>query len=242
MGPTTALILVVAALITSTISGFLGMAGGVTLLGLMTAIMPAKLVIPIHGVVQLASNLTRTYAFHKHVRWSIFGVFVLPAALGVMIATQLWSEDKLVWFRAWIGLFILFFLVWRRYQPQLRNLPLYSYAILGLATGVLGIFVGATGPFLAPFFLRDDFDKEAVIATKAVCQMWIHLLKIPAFLSLAFDYSPHVPLLVALVVSVIAGTYAGKHLLTKISRERFLLVFQVVLAVLAIYLIVSSMT
>ena len=234
-------LLTVAALVTATISGILGMGGGVTLLGVMTALMPARLVIPLHGVVQLASNLTRTFAFRRHVRWPIFAAFVLPSGIGILVARELYSDEKLVMFRLWIGAFILFFLFWRRYQPKLRNLPIWSYSVLGLAVGFLAIFVGATGPFLAPFFLRDDFEKEEVIATKAICQMWIHTLKIPIFVSLTFDYWPHIPLLTALVVAVIVGTYIGKHLLTKISKERFLIAFQIVLASLAVYLIVSSL-
>ncbi len=232
--------LVAAALVTATISGILGMAGGVTLLAVMTALLPARVVVPLHGVVQLASNLTRTYAFRKHVRWQIFIVFAVPAVIGIAIATPLWAGLKLTWFRAWIGVFILAFLLWRRFLPRLRNLPLWSYAALGLVAGVLAIFVGATGPLLAPFFLRDDFDNESVIATKAVCQTWLHLLKIPAFLSLQFDYMPHAPLLIALTLAVIVGTYMGKYLLGRIPKERFVVLFQVVLAVLAVYLIADN--
>ena len=146
------------------------------------------------------------------------------------IAANIWADLKLTWFRAWIGAFILCFLLWRRYKPKLRNPPIWSYAVLGLAAGLLAIFVGATGPFLAPFFLRDDFDNEQVIATKAVCQTWLHLLKIPAFLALSFDYVPYAPVLAGLVVAVIGGTYFGKHLLSRISKERFVFWFQLVLA------------
>ena len=236
----TVIVLVVACFITATISGILGMAGGVTLLGVMTALLPAPVVVPLHGIVQLASNWTRTWAFRKHVRWSIFFAFMGPAVVGVVIAANIWADLELTWFKAWIGAFILAFLLWRRYKPKLRNLPIWSYGILGLAAGLLAIFVGATGPFLAPFFLRDDFDNEEVIATKAVCQTWLHLLKIPAFLALSFDYTPYAALLVALAVAVIGGTYFGKHLLTKISKERFVFWFQLVLAALAVYLIVST--
>jgi len=209
---TTVVVLVVACFVTATISGILGMAGGVTLLGVMTALLPAPVVVPLHGIVQLASNWTRTWAFRAHVRWPIL-----------------------------IGVFILAFLVWRRYKPKLRNPPLWSYAPLGFVAGVLAIFVGATGPFLAPFFLRDDFDNEQVIATKAVCQTWLHLLKIPAFLALSFNYMPYAPVLVGLVVAVIGGTYLGKYLLSRISKERFVFWFQLVLAILAIYLIASTL-
>ena len=236
----TAIVLLIACFATATVSAILGMAGGVTLLGVMTALLPAPVVVPLHGIVQLASNWTRTWAFRKYVRWSIFFTFMVPAAVGVAIAASIWADLKLTWFRAWIGAFILFFLVWRKYKPKLRNPPIWSYAILGLAAGLLAIFVGATGPFLAPFFLRDDFDNEEVIATKAVCQTWLHLLKIPAFLALSFDYRPYVAVLAALVAAVIGGTYFGKHLLSMISKQRFVFWFQLVLALLAVYLFVSS--
>ncbi len=240
-GTLTIVILVVACFVTATISGILGMAGGVTLLGVMTALLPAPVVVPLHGIVQLASNWTRTWAFRKHVRWPIFFAFMLPAVLGVAIAANIWADLELTWFKAWIGAFILAFLVWRKYKPKLRHPPLWSYAVLGFAAGLLAIFVGATGPFLAPFFLRDDFDNEEVIATKAVCQTWLHLLKIPAFLALSFDYSPYLGVLAALVAAVIGGTYFGKHLLSRISKERFVFWFQLVLAALAVYLIVSTL-
>jgi len=233
-------VLVAACFATATISGILGMAGGVTLLGVMTALLPAPVVVPLHGIVQLASNWTRTWAFRRHVRWSILLTFMVPAVVGVAIAASIWADLKLTWFRAWVGVFILLFLVWRRYKPTLRKPPIWSYAVLGFAAGLLTIFVGATGPFLAPFFLRDDFDNEQVIATKAVCQTWLHLLKIPAFLALSFDYTPYVGVLVALVAAVIGGTYFGKHLLSRIPKDRFVFWFQLVLAVLAVYLIVST--
>lgn len=236
----TVIVLVIACFVTATISGILGMAGGVTLLGVMTALLPAPVVVPLHGVVQLASNWTRTWAFRKHVRWSIFFAFMVPAVAGVAIAANIWADLELTWFKAWIGAFILLFLLWRRYKPKLRHPPIWSYAMLGLAAGLLAIFVGATGPFLAPFFLRDDFENEEVIATKAVCQTWLHLLKIPAFLALSFDYTPYATVLVALAAAVIGGTYFGKHLLSKISKERFVFWFQLVLGALAIYLIATT--
>jgi len=67
------------------------------------------------------------------------------------------------------------------------------------------------------------------------------LLKIPAFLALSFDYRPYAPLLVGLVVAVIGGTCFGKHLSSRISKERFVFWFQLVLAILAVYLILSTL-
>lgn len=240
MHPAVLVALIIAALVTAGISAILGMAGGMTLLAVMAALLPATTVVPIHGVVQLSSNGTRTWAFRNSVRWRIVLVYAPASALGTFLATLVWSGDKLYWFRPAIGLFVLAFLVWRRYAPTLRKLPLWVYPILALVVGFVAIFIGATGPLLAPFFLRDDFAKENVIATKAACQFWLHLMKIPAFLALGFNYTEHLPLLGALIVAVVAGTYAGKQLLERLSRRWFLIAFQAVLACLAIYLIVTG--
>jgi len=241
MNALTLAILGVAALVTATISAFLGMGGGMVLLAIMALLLPAQMVVPIHGVVQMASNGTRTLIFLRHVRWRVFAAYVPLATVGLIVATSVWSGDKLSWFKPGIGLFILAFLIYRRYSPKLRNPPLWIYAPLGLVVGFLAIFVGATGPFLAPFFLWDDFKKENVIATKAVCQMWLHLAKIPAFLTLGFDYATHWSLLAGLVAAVMVGTFVGKRLLGKMSERFFTLLFQGVLTVIAIVLIVNGL-
>ena len=51
-------ILCITALASSTLSAIAGMGGGTTLLGVMTAVLPAPIVVPIHGVVQIASKAT----------------------------------------------------------------------------------------------------------------------------------------------------------------------------------------
>ncbi len=235
------IVLVLASVVGATISGVIGMGGGIALLGVMAALMPAAHVVPIHGIVQLSSNTTRTLVFLRHVHWRIFLTYVVPATVGVYAATLVWAGSKLDWFKPVIGVFILVFLVWRRYSPTLRNVPLWVYAPVGAVVGFLAIFVGATGPFLAPFFLRDDFEKEQVIATKAACQLCVHLWKIPAFIALGFNYIAHWDILAMLIAAVIGGTYLGKHLLGKISEELFLVVFQVVLALVAGYLVISGL-
>jgi uncharacterized membrane protein YfcA len=223
--------------VTSTISGVLGMAGGIALLGVMTAVLPARLVVPLHGLVQLVSNFTRTLVYLKHVHWRLFAIYTLPAAVGATCAALLWSGTEIPAFRGGIGVFILVFLWWRRRAPKLRALPYWTYAPLGAVTGFVAVFVGATGPFVAPFFFRDDLEKEQIIATKAVCQAFVHFMKIPAFLAVGFDYLSHATLSGVLIVCVVLGTLAGRWVLTRISRKTFVRVFETVLIGVALYLI-----
>ena len=153
----------------------------------------------------------------------------------------LWSGEKLVWFRPWIGVFLLAFLLWRRVGKKMHNPPLWIYAPLGIVTGFLSLFVGATGPFLAPFFFRDDFAKEEVIATKAVCQSIGHFLKIPAFLVLGFPYAEHLFPLGIMVATVIVGTLIGKRVLHHLPRIWFVRLFETILFFIGIWLIIGSL-
>lgn len=229
-------VLLVAALLTSTLSGMAGMAGGITLLAVMTATLPPALVVPLHGVVQLASNSSRIGLLLPNVRWSVIGWFAPTVAVGATAAAFLWRGD-LPFFRAGIGVFILLFLAWRRWSPRLRALPVWTYGPLGLVTGFLGLFVGAVGPMVAPFFLRDDFRKEETVATMAVAQAWVHFVKLPAFLALGFSYRPHLGLLAALMACTVVGNWLGTKLLSRFSEKGFALFFEGVLAAVAVSLI-----
>ncbi len=235
------LVVVGAALASSTLSGVIGMGGGMTLVGVLAALLPPAIVVPVHGVAQLASNFTRTLALLRHVSWRLFALYTPFLVVGTALAAWLWSRSSLDWFKPAIGVFLLAFLVYRRRKPALRNPPRWVYAPLGIVTGFLGVFVGATGPFIAPFFQRDDLGKESIIATKAAVQSVGHLLKLPAFLVLGFDYLAWTPLLLALVAAVIAGTLLGRFLLDKLSRTVFNALFEGTLALIALYLVLGAL-
>ena len=232
-------VLLAAALATSTLSGMAGMAGGIALLTVMTFVLPAGLVVPLHGIVQLASNTSRIGLLLPNVRWRVVAWFAPMVALGATGAAFLWRGD-LPWFKTAVGVFVLCFLVWRRWSPRLRSLPFWTYAPLGLVTGFLGLFIGAVGPLVAPFFLRDDFKKEETVATMAVAQAWSHFVKIPAFLSLGFVYRPHLPLLAALMATTVAGNWLGTRLLKRVSEKAFALFFEALLAVIGVTLIAGG--
>ena len=80
-------ILVVVAFITSAISAILGMGGGIILLGIMALLIPnGYMVIALHGVVQLVSNITRSYIFRQHIKRHIIWQYLPGAILGLCIS------------------------------------------------------------------------------------------------------------------------------------------------------------
>jgi uncharacterized membrane protein YfcA len=84
---------------------------------------------------------------------------------------------------------------------------------------------------IAPIFARRDFAKERLIATKAVCQLTTHILKIPAFLLLGRLDVPRLGgLALVMICMVIPGTLIGKRLLTGVSERHFMIAYRVALA------------
>ncbi len=237
MSAETVAVLTVATFATATVSAIVGMGGGVTLLAVMAALLPAPLVVPLHGVVQLVSNGTRTLLFLREVHVRIFAYYIVPAVAGVWLGARWYVGGELPWFRPAIGVFILLYLATLVRKPRLGRLPEWIFAPLGLVTGSLASLIGATGPLIAPFFLRDDLTKEQIIGTKAAVQITTHAAKIPAFAALGFAYGAHWQLLVPLTAAAVAGTFCGKRLLGRIPEVAFRRAFVAVLALIALHLI-----
>ncbi len=236
----TLVVLVGAALVGSTISGFLGMGGGIfLLLVLFLCGLEPALAIPIHALVQLTSNATRAVLFRKHVRWSSWRTFALCAlpfpVLGLALAAQLDSQQT----RVMIGALVIF-ATWKPKNWKVGWGERSSFAAVGVLAGTLGVVVGATGPLTAPFFLRDGWSKEEIVATKAACQVFIHLQKIVAFGVVGFAFAAELPRVLPLAAAVVVGTWVGKKILSRLSEARFRLIYRVVLTGLALRLLASA--
>ena len=208
------------AIVTSTLSGTIGMGGGVLLLSAMTFFLPISVIVPIHGVVQLVSNSSRSLFLRTYLRKKLILSFSLGAPLGAIGSTYLITQitNKHYFFLA-ISLTILFALF--RPKNVKIDLPEKYFFIIGLTVGFLGLLVGATGPFIAPFFLNERFSKEEIVANKAMVQTIGHLVKIPAFLSIGFFYQDYLALIGSLIIATIIGTKIGTKLLGKINKNLF---------------------
>jgi len=186
------IILVLSAFMTSSISAVLGMGGGIILLGIMAILIPeGYMVIALHGIIQLISNAIRTYVFRKHLKRNLIEQFSIGAFCGVGLSTIIIfifmfffqvssaNEIKVDILKPLIGLFIIWYLFFKKKK---KEKTINSFIKVGLIAGISSIFIGATGPLIAPFFLSRPLTKKNIIANKAACQMVTHLSKIPLFI------------------------------------------------------------
>lgn len=243
-------VLAVVALLTSLISAILGMGGGILLLAAMFCFMPHADAIPTHAAVQIASNGTRVLAFLKNVDRSAFGRFVLGvvpgSGVGMLLLWLLGEPDRSEpYLKTLIGacILVLTFLPNKRPagngSPRPTGTKWWDFPALGLVAGTAALTVGAVGPLIAPMFARRDFIKERLIATKAVCQLVTHILKIPAFLLIRNVDVPHLSgLALVMICMVVPGTIVGKRLLAGVSERHFVLAYRVALTVAGIKVLI----
>ena len=244
------IILIFSALITSSISAVIGMGGGIILLGIMAIIIPeGYMVIALHGIIQLFSNTTRTYIFRKHIKNYIVFNFLIGSFLGAFLSAIIIfflfkffgvssaSEIKVDFLKPMIGFFIIWYLFLKGPKKEKEN---QSFIKVGGISGLASVFIGATGPLIAPFFLNSKLTKENIIVNKAACQMITHLTKIPLFIYFFnVNYIDEYVILIPLILSVYVGTNLGKKILSFIPERIFTILFKVCLTVIALRLIVS---
>jgi len=227
-------ILIISSVFTAIISAVIGMGGGVLLLSIMTFFLPAQSLIPIHGVVQLISNSTRVYYLKAYIKWDYYRYYILGLPIGAIGSTYLL---KYIFQKQYIYLLLALIIFYAVFKP--KKLPEFkvkqkSWILIGIFTGILAILVGAVGPMLAVFFIRDDFEKEEIVSTKAMMQLSAHLIKIPAFLYLEFDYTSNLFLISIMGIAVIIGTKFGIKLLKRVDKNSFKILFKTVLFIAGI--------
>ena len=245
------IILIIAAFITSSISAVLGMGGGIILLGIMAIIIPEGfMVIALHGIIQLVSNVTRTYVFRKHLKYQIVKEFLLGSFIGlccssVIIMLLVFSfnvgsanEIKVDLLKPLIGIFIIWYLFLKGPKKSKGN---QSFYWVGGISGISTVFIGATGPLIAPFFLNKDLSKENIIANKAACQAITHFGKIPLFIYFFnVNYIAELNILMPLILAVFIGTNIGKKILGYIPENIFKILFKTTLTIIALRLIIMN--
>lgn len=235
LSPAIALLLVAMSFLTSAITAAFGIGGGVAMLGALAGTVPPGVIIAVHGLVQVGSNLGRTIVQRTHVVWPLVGRFAIGSLVGVVIGAYVVVALPEHILLGLLGIFILVM----TYVPKPRIPGLASAGIIiggGLAS-IVTMFVGATGPFVQALLLPLGLEKRQLVATHAASQTVQHLLKIVAFTALGFAFADWLLLIAAMIASGFLGTIAGTKLLEKLPERWFLLAVKALLTVIALDLL-----
>jgi uncharacterized membrane protein YfcA len=215
-------ILAVSALATSFISGILGMAGGLILMGILLALMSVPSAMMLHGTTQLASNGWRAFLWRTHIDWRVFRGYLWGslAVLAAFIAFRFVVSKPWVLITMGLTPFVALVL-----PPSLHlNVERRGHSSLcGAICAALSLTAGVSGPILDTFFVRSKMSRHAVVATKASTQSLSHLLKIGYFGGVlavgGTDVAPWVGLM--MVAFSVVGTTLSTRVLERMTDNAF---------------------
>ena len=239
LSPLVAAFLVFISFFTSALSATFGLGGGVALLAIMASVMPPLAIIPVHGVVQLGSNVGRAAVQAAHVHRGLLLWFTLGAIAGALIGGQIVFALPVQILRLVVGLFILW-TIWG-VRPKVKTAGPVTMATGGLLSTVLTMFVGATGPFVAALLSPQPLEKKQLIGTHATLMAVQHTLKVLTFGLLGFAYGPWIVLIAAMIGAGFLGTITGSRILDRLPEAGFRKGFKIVLGLLAAQLILRAL-
>ncbi len=140
-----------------------------------------------------------------------------------------------------LGLFFLAMIPLRRWQlAREARLARWHLAIAGALIGYVTGIVLSTGPLSVPVFAAYGLVGGAFLSTEAASAMTLYVSKVIAFRSLGA--MPAATFAKGLLVgaSLMAGTYAGKAVVLRMSPDAFRHVLDVVMAIAGVALIVDA--
>ncbi|SDS41708.1 Sulfite exporter TauE/SafE [Halopseudomonas litoralis] len=234
--PLTSAALVALSAVTSAITASLGIGGGVLLLAIMATVMPPTAIIPVHGMVQLGSNLGRAAMTIRHINLRLILWFAPGVLLGAWLGSLFLVDLPLSLVQLCIAGFILL-LCWGPPIPAIATGPVGTLLAAGITT-FISLFVGATGPLVAAFVKQQQQgERFSTVATFATAMCLQHAPKALIYGAAGFVFADWLGLILMMVIAGAVGTWLGLRLLRRLTDSRFTLVFNTLLTLLALRLI-----
>ena len=222
---------------TSTIAGIVGVGGGMMLIVILPSFLPLNALIPIHGLTQVSSNLSRAIFGYKDVQYEVIPKFLLGSAIGIGMFAAVLNLISLEYVPLFIGIYILLSLWSEKFNEKIKRYE--SYFLAGFFQTGLSMVVGATGPLTMTLLFKDYEDKNKVVATGAALMSITHILKVFVFMYFGFVFFDYIGVIIAMIIGAVSGSWVATKLRDKIDGKKFTIILKVLLSALAIQVIVK---
>jgi uncharacterized membrane protein YfcA len=209
------------------LSAVAGFGGGVLLLPVFTVLFGLRVAVPMLTLTQLSSNGFRAWLNRRELRWRLIGWFALGAVPFAIAGGLLLAHAPLGALKRVLGAFLIGVVVWRRARPHPGKPPDRSFAAVGAASGLGSALLGSVGPLTAPFFLAYGLTRAAYIGTEAASALAMHLSKIAAYGAGDLLTVRVLEFGLVLTPATLAGAWAGKRIVGRISDRVFVLLVEI---------------
>ncbi|HAS61451.1 MAG TPA: hypothetical protein DCS35_02080 [Vibrio sp.] len=221
------------------IAAVFGFGGGMLLIAILPAFLSPSLIIPVHGITQLASNSSRMLFSMNHVKWKLLPKFLIGSIVGSLLAVSVLSYIPIDYIPLAIGVYILLNLWNSRFSNAVSRYE--SYYLLGFLQTGLGLVVGATGPLVLTVLTKQLKCKDEIIATSSMFMSISHFAKIPVYLAITTSLFSNVALIVSMVIGAVIGSFVGTKLRLAANNEKIIKAIKWLVTLLAIRMVVLAL-
>jgi len=211
----------VAAFVLALVSAVAGFGGGALLLPVFTGLFGLRVAVPVLTLTQIASNGGRVWFNREHLCWRVIARFSLGAVPFAVAGGLLLAHAPLAPLKRLLGVFLIVVVGWRRWRPHPKPPPDNAFIGVGAASGLGSALLGSVGPLTAPFFLAKGFTRAVFIGTEAACALLMHAAKIGAYGAADLLTARVLMLGAALTPATLAGAWAGRKIVARISDRVF---------------------
>ncbi|QKF73319.1 sulfite exporter TauE/SafE family protein [Aliarcobacter faecis] len=222
---------------TSVIAAVVGIGGGMMLIAILPSFLPVNALIPVHGLTQVSSNLSRAFFGYKDIQYEVIPKFLIGSVLGIAIFAGILTFISLEYVPLFIGIYILLSLWSEKFNEKIKRYE--NYYLAGFFQTGLSMVVGATGPLTMTLLFKDYKDKDKVVSTGAALMSITHLLKVVVFIYFGFLFFDYIWIISAMIFGAVLGSFVGTKARNLVDGKKFAIILKIMLTILAINLILK---
>ena len=220
------LLILVTVLLTSLLSGVIGMAGGIILMAVLVTLTPVTHAMILHGVVQAVANGARFWFLREHMLYEVLPGYLLGSliAIGVFFTFSVIPNENLVLILLGLTPLVAHLIPNGVLTVDIRK-PRVAF-LCGCTVVGLQLIQGTSGPLLDLFYQSSPLNRFQIVATKAFTQTIGHVCKTAYYFYASisiYDLGEHLdPLwLLPAILLALAGTWIGTRILHRMQEESF---------------------
>jgi len=215
-----------------------GAAGGLLMMVALATIFPPVISIPLHTVVQMGGNMSRTVFMWKYIMRPVVLPFVIGGIIGAIGGANVFIQVPVAVLQGLLGVSVLVFL----WMPSLGKIggQRNRFAVVGFCATFLGVFISATGSLVAPFVASEAPDRRNHVATFSTLMALVHIMKLGAFGFIGFALADYLPLMLCMIAAAVGASYLGSKALNHIKERNFRVIFKTICTLLALRLIYKA--
>lgn len=229
------LVLALGALLGSTVSGITGVGGGMVYLPILVWGVGVKMAVPYLAILLLVGNISRAYFARSGIRWTVLKHIAYGAIPGAAIGALLYTMLPAGFIARALGVYLLLYVAMSFTRAEWpKNASLRSISVMGFPAGIVSAVVGGSGPIIAPWLLRYGLVKETFLGTEAVGAALMHVVKLSIWGGTGMIALNDVLILFPLGLLMIAGSYFGTKLVSRMRLRVFRAVLIMTLAIVGV--------